>query len=238
MAAFMAWGNIQREYPFQAIPAELLTEKLRVPPQGNTRVLQRYECRKLAHFLLWQLCKTAQIPTALLAQIYWTDSGRPEFPVKHIDFNMTHSGDWVAVILNVVEQGECAVGIDIEFPQKTRNFTALLAHFAQKNEIQWFEQQTNSENAFYQIWCLREALLKSQGVGIVKLNEVKHDPLGLTLKSGHCPQGELIFTNELPFYFAAFGADKSLQQIQCFQLEQGLLTPSKLQSAVKYSVNF
>ncbi len=237
MAVFIAWGNIQQTYSFQDIPADLLPEQLRIVPQGNSRVLQRYECRKLAHFLLWQLCKTAQIPTALLAQIYRTESGRPQFPVNHIDFNITHSGDWVAVVLNVVEQGDCAVGIDIEFPKKTRNFAALLAHFAAENEIQWFEQQENPEQAFYRIWCLREALLKSQGVGIVKLSEVAHDPVNFTLNSAYCPQGELVFTHELPFYLATFSSGDGLRTARYFQLTENRLQAVDLQSAVNYLVN-
>lgn len=237
MAVFIAWGNIQKNYSFQDIPADLLPEQLRIVPQGNPRVLQRYECRKLAHFLLWQLCKIAQIPTALLSQITRTQSGRPQFPVNHIDFNITHSGDWVAVILNVVEQGECAVGIDIEFPQKSRNFAALLHHFAAENEIQWFEQQQDKARAFYQIWCLREAVLKSQGVGIVKLSEVKHNPERLSLHSAYCPVGELIFTAELPFYLAAFSSGNGLTTARYFQLAEKRLQSVDLKHSVKYSVN-
>ncbi len=68
-----------------------------------------------------------------------------------------------------------AVGIDIEFP-KIRNFTALMEHIAPKEEIDWFHYQQDSLNAFYRCWCLREAVLKSQGFGIVKLSNVRHFP--------------------------------------------------------------
>lgn len=242
MACFIAWGNIHQTYPFTNIPIELLTKKLRAEPTGNARILQRHECRKLAHFLLWQLCEIAQVPTALLPQIYYTNSERPQFPVEHIDFNITHSDDWVAVILNVNEQDstrvQSAVGIDIEFPKRTRDFTALLSHFAAPNEIAWFAQQNNPETSFYRIWCLREAVLKSQGVGIVKLSEVMHDPVHLRLSSDYCPQGQLLFSDELPFYFAAFAASHALANVQCFHWQSGQLHPISLQSAVKYDVNF
>ena len=60
------------------------------------------------------------------------------------------------------------------------------------------------EQAFYRCWCLREAVLKSQGVGIVKLSSVVHLPARLQIFSDYCPRRGLIFTDELPFYFAAF----------------------------------
>ena len=45
-----------------------------------------------------------------------------------------------------------------------------MAHFAPQAEQEWFAKQPDTEQAFYRCWCLREAVLKSQGVGIVKLS--------------------------------------------------------------------
>lgn len=236
MASLIAFANIQNEFPFSQLPKEIIPPKLMQIPQGNERLKQRHVSRCLAHFLLWQLCKTAGISTALLSEIYPTSSGRPEFPVEHIDFNISHSGDWVAVVLNVASDSTCAVGIDIEHCKKARNYTALLQHFASTEELDWFSKQTNSEQAFYQIWCLREALLKSQGVGIAKLSEVEHCPKSLTLYSSHCPTGKLIFTAELPFYLAVFAEQNALEQAQFFHWN-GQLTPYFVKSAVNYSVN-
>lgn len=237
MATLIAFANIHTDFPFDQLPKEIIPQKLMQLPQGNERLKQRHISRCLAHFLLWQLCKTVGISTALLADIYRTPSGRPEFPVEHIDFNISHSGDWVAVILNVASNSECAVGIDIEHCKKVRNYTALLQHFAAQKEQDWFAKQTNSEQAFYQIWCLREAVLKSQGVGIVKLSEVEHQPEALTLHSAHCPSGQLIFTSELPFYLAVFAEQNALEQAQFFHWN-GQLTPYFVKSAVNYEVNF
>ncbi|VEH68110.1 putative 4'-phosphopantetheinyl transferase [Rodentibacter pneumotropicus] len=83
-----------------------------------------------------------------------------------------------------------AVGIDIEFP-KQRHFLGLMQHFAPKDEVVWFSQQLDTEEAFYRSWCLREAILKSQGVGIVKLSEVRHLPYKLKIFSDYCPPGGL-----------------------------------------------
>ena len=74
-----------------------------------------------------------------------------------------------------------------------------MAHFAPQAEQEWFAKQLNEEQAFYRCWCLREAVLKSQGVGIVKLSSVVHLPERLQIFSDYCPKGQLLFTDELPF---------------------------------------
>ena len=203
MITFIAYANIQQPFPFDEIPRKLVPENLHTEPKGNSRITQRHQCRRLAHFLLWQLLKTAEESTALLGRIYRTQSDRPQFPVENIDFNISHSGDWVAVLLHINESEKSAVGIDIEFPKK-RNFSALIAHFATQAEQDWFAKQPDTDLAFYRCWCLREAVLKSQGVGIVKLSSVTHLPEQLQIFSDYCPKGALLFTDELPFYFAAF----------------------------------
>ncbi|MDU8924088.1 4'-phosphopantetheinyl transferase superfamily protein [Pasteurellaceae bacterium LIM206] len=239
MATLIAWGNVRQDYPLHLIPSSLLTADLLAEPQGNTRVMLRHRSRWIAHFLLWELFKTLDLDTALLAEIYRTRSGRPELAAPSIDFNITHSGDWVAVILNVIDTGaESAVGIDIEAPKRERNFTALLSHFAPAREQRWLARQPNRAQAFYRCWCLREAVLKSQGVGIVKLHEVEHRPTELLLKSAYCPPGTLIFTHELPFYLAVFAAGEALQQACFFEWknESGLHTVH-LKQADWYLVN-
>ena len=117
MTTFIAYANIQQPFPFDEIPRELVPESLYTEPLGNSRITQRHQCRRLAYFLLWQLLKTAEKSTALLGKIYRTQSDRPQFPVENIDFNISHSGDWVAVLLHINESEKSAVGIDIEYPK-------------------------------------------------------------------------------------------------------------------------
>ena len=235
MTTFIAYANIQQPFSFDEILTDLVPENLRTEPQGNSRITQRHQCRRLAHFLLWQLLKTAGKSTALLGQIYRTQSGRPQFPVENIDFNISHSGDWVAVLLHFNESEKSAVGIDIEFSKK-RSFSALIAHFAPQAEQEWFAKQPDTDLAFYRCWCLREAVLKSQGVGIVKLSSVVHLPELLQIFSDYCPKGELIFTNEFPFYFAAF-INQSKIQLQFYQWDGKNLVEKNIKKSLIYQVN-
>ena len=235
MTTFIAYANIQQLFPFDEIPRELVPENWHTEPLGNSRITQRHQCRRLAHFLLWQLLKTAEKSTALLGRIYRTQSDRPQFPVENIDFNISHSGDWVAVLLHINESEKSAVGIDIEFPKK-RNFSALMAHFAPQAEQEWFAKQPDADLTFYRCWCLREAVLKSQGVGIVKLSSVTHLPKQLQIFSDYCPKGALIFTDELPFYFAAF-INQSKIQPHFYHWNGKNLLEKNIKKSLIYQVN-
>ena len=238
MTTLIAWGNVHTHFPFHDIPAELVPANLLTLNHDNPRVKQRWQCRRLAHFLLWQLLKTAEKPTALLAQISRTETDRPQFPFSDFDFNISHSGDWVAVILHISPPGEkSAVGIDIESPSKARPYLALLEHFASAEEIDWFQQQTNPKSAFYRIWCLREAVLKSQGVGIAKLSEVTHQPETLHIFSAHSPRGQLCFTDELPFYLAYFVNQTPIKSPYFWAWNGEHLQPQRLEHKIHYNVN-
>ena len=238
MTTLIAWGNIHTPFPFHDIPADLVPANLLTLSHNNPRMQQRWQCRRLAHFLLWQLLKTAEKPTALLGQISRTETDRPQFPFSDFDFNISHSGDWVAVILHISQPGEkSAVGIDIESPCKERPYLALLEHFASTEEIDWFQQQTEPQSAFYRIWCLREAVLKSQGVGIAKLSEVTHKPETLHIFSAHCPRGQLCFTDELPFYLAYFVNQTPIKSPYFWTWDGEHLQPQRLVHKIHYDVN-
>lgn len=241
MRTLIAWGNIAQDYPLHQIPTELLTDKLRQPVHSqNTRVKIRHRCRWVAHFLLWQLLKMSQKDTALLQHIYYSPTARPQLPTEQIDFNISHSASWVAVILQIADEGQqSAVGIDIEYPARARDYAALLAHFAPQDEQQWLVQhpQNQHEKAFYQAWCLREAVLKSQGVGIAKLSEVQHFPQTKQIFSPHCPVGQITFTDELPFYLAFFSHQAHHSTPEYWQWNGQTLLPYQLTQAVHYQVN-
>ncbi|MDH2998407.1 4'-phosphopantetheinyl transferase [Pasteurellaceae bacterium LFhippo2] len=172
----------------------------------SARQLSKWKNRRMAHFLLHKLFEKHQIDTSLLAHIKKTDSGRPYIEHSHIDFNITDSGDWVAVILShsPIKQ---VVGIDIESLQKPRRYQRLLEHYTDSQEMaELADHQTLStlEQRFYLSWCLREAVLKSQGVGIIKLSEVKHRPSQKSIETAYAPTGKLHFYHQLPFYLAYF----------------------------------
>ncbi|MEN2937715.1 Uncharacterised protein [Mannheimia haemolytica] len=81
--------------------------------------------------------------------------------------------------------------------------------------------------------------MKSQGVGIVKLSEVKHLPLEKQIFSAHCPKGKLHFVSELPFYLSYFYQQPQnmlLSEPLLYHWQNGQFQPIKCQSLV-YDVN-
>lgn len=189
------------------------------------RLQQKWHSRRLARFLLHKLFEQQGLDTTLLADIHKTESGRPFVSHPNVDFNISHSGEWVAVIFSVSEQKK-VVGIDIEHPQKTRRYQSLLDYYADTQEIaelndtHYLPQLPNLAQRFYLSWCLREAILKSQGVGIVKLSEVKHRLSRLQIYSAHCPKGILAFYHQLPFYLAYFTEQQTMADLYCWQQNQ------------------
>lgn len=190
----------------------LATLAARFPPLPDTATLrqqQKWKSRRLAHFLLHQACLEQQLDPGLLDTLRRMPNGRPYVQHDQVDFNLSHSGQWVALLFAYGEPKK-RVGIDIEHPQKPRDYAKLLRRYASPAEIDALENPTTlpalttPAQRFYASWCLREAVLKAQGVGIVQLTEVQHSPVTQTLRTRHCPSGKLVFHADLPFHLAYF----------------------------------
>lgn len=214
------------------------------PAHLSTRLYRKWKSRRTAHFLLHTLLQQSGLDPDLLRTVQRTVSDRPYLDHDQIDFNISHSGDWVAVIFSR-SQPKRAVGIDIEHPQKTRRYRDLLRYFAAEQEISEIEnvqilpQLNRLPSRFYLSWCLREAVLKSQGVGIVKLSEVRHSLSQQRIQSIHCPTGQLQFYYQLPFYLAAFFEQRDFMlssQPTLAQWQNGRCVPIQ-SSPIIYQVN-
>ncbi|KMK51192.1 hypothetical protein RO21_07530 [[Actinobacillus] muris] len=213
------------------------------PPHLSARLLRKWKSRRTAHFLLNRLLQQSGLDPDLLKDMQRTISDRPYLDHDRLDFNISHSGDWVAVIFSL-SQPKRAVGIDIEHPQKVRRYRDLFRYFAAESEIAEIEngnilpQLDRLSSRFYLSWCLREAVLKSQGVGIVKLSEVRHSLAQQRIFSAHCPKGELHFYHQLPFYLAYFFEQSGfmLSSPTLAQWQNGQIVPIQY-SPIIYQVN-
>lgn len=184
--------------------------------EASARLRKKWKSQRMAFFLLHKLFEQYQLDITQLHNIPRTQSGRPYLPDPRIDFNISHSGEWVAIIFSLATP-KIQVGIDIEHPQKHRRYRELLHYYASPAEItdiqnpEIFSQLISLEQRFYLSWCLREAVLKSQGAGIAKLSEVQHLLSQRRIYSAYCPKGTLCFYHQLPFYLAYFFESSAIQ---------------------------
>jgi phosphopantetheinyl transferase len=74
--------------------------------------------------------------------------------------SISHSGDTVACA--VMDAGD--VGIDIEFPGRSRNISGIAERYFSPGEAEWLAAQP--PDRFYMLWVLKEAWLKAVGTGI------------------------------------------------------------------------
>lgn len=93
----------------------------------------------------------------------YTHFQRPYFPKEtaiHLDFNITHSGFVVACVLSKTQR----IGIDVEEVRLIE-----IHHFTQQfseKEMQQMYNADNTEKAFFERWCQKEAIIKVDGRGL------------------------------------------------------------------------
>lgn len=143
-------------------------------PENTDYIEQIYSrCDKSAIESLFALCVLAELtahvgnsPDCEQITLARTDSGKPYFIDGKWQFNISHSGEYVAVAL--CDDG--AVGIDIE----TAHITAKKAQDLAKRFFTEQEQRTvaTQPESFCEIWSKKEATAKHLGI-----------PLGQFLKS-------------------------------------------------------
>ncbi len=102
--------------------------------------------------------------TSTELEIVRSDYGKPSLAKKQlIDFNLTHSGDWI--LLAVTDE---RVGIDLETPRRLRDVEALVRRISTHWELdEWLACPADERaRAFYRLWTKKEAVTKLDGRGL------------------------------------------------------------------------
>lgn len=99
--------------------------------------------------------------------------GKPCFPAHpEICFNISHSGDMLALAV-----GDTPQGIDIERVRLRKNQDGLEHRVLSEEELTWVRSDEGMRaDRFCLLWTLRECLLKLSGRGLGGLDEVRPDP--------------------------------------------------------------
>jgi 4'-phosphopantetheinyl transferase len=98
--------------------------------------------------------------------------GKP-FVIGHrVEFNLSHSGDLVAIAV-----AEEPLGIDVEHIVAARANRGVAERWFSAAERAWMDAQPNRERAFFRLWTIKESAMKADGGGLsIPLDEVQVDP--------------------------------------------------------------
>ncbi|MFC4891668.1 4'-phosphopantetheinyl transferase family protein [Pseudofrancisella aestuarii] len=91
-------------------------------------------------------------------------SQRPILKKGNLDFNISHSGDWLIGAIS-----SSRIGVDIEKINLNRDVKSIAKNFYSLEENSLLENSSNSyiEN-FYKLWTIKEASAKYFGISILK----------------------------------------------------------------------
>lgn len=93
--------------------------------------------------------------------IIYNEKGKPYLKNDNIYFNISHSKDLIAII---IDNKEC--GIDIEYIDYERKIDKLIPRVLSPIEQLKFNKAVDKYEYFYKIWTIKEAYLKYIGTGI------------------------------------------------------------------------
>lgn len=92
-----------------------------------------------------------------------TPSERPICISHAVDFNISHSGEWLGMAIS-----KDTVGVDIEHIKPQRNIRAIAQRYFSPQEYDDLCLCDDFRQAFYQLWTLKEATVKYTGEGIAR----------------------------------------------------------------------
>jgi 4'-phosphopantetheinyl transferase len=118
-----------------------------------------------------------------------SDNGKPYLENKEAHFNLSHSGDWVAMALS---DGEVGIDVEVVRPVNYR----IAERFFSTEEVALLNSKEGDEKLdyFFDLWTLKESFLKFTGTGLTRsLNSfsIYHDKTGIRIKE----KGKLNNTN-------------------------------------------
>ncbi|MDO4187516.1 MAG: 4'-phosphopantetheinyl transferase superfamily protein [Lachnospiraceae bacterium] len=162
------------------------TSKLKTDADKKRSVCVEY----LLNEMINEVVEGIEVPVMLT----YDEKGKPHIYDNDgkdaIQFSLSHSGDYVACI---VSDREC--GIDIEKHSDRRDYEKIAKRICTESELKMIK----SSEEFYDLWTLKEAILKATGMGLsldMRKVEFVNDSNGLSQE---------INNNEKTFITEVFG---------------------------------
>ncbi|MBK2125958.1 4'-phosphopantetheinyl transferase family protein [Fangia hongkongensis] len=95
---------------------------------------------------------------------YYSEKGRPYLENSVIDFNISHTDQYVLMAVSAQQM----VGIDVQSVKEKTDVLSIAKHYFSPSEYKMLSSLSEKvqKERFYQIWTLKEASLKLTGEGI------------------------------------------------------------------------
>ncbi len=163
-------------------------ERERLASLGSERRRQTFLAGR---WLLRELLADVQGGSPAAQSVEIDAEGRSSAAVGHV--NVSHSGDWC-----VAAWAEAApIGVDLEALRPRADLMAIAERVASERECAQLAAASGTQQlqAFYRLWTLKEAALKSQGQGLdfarMRGLEFEAVDLGGDAASAHLPRAGL-----------------------------------------------
>lgn len=129
----------------------------------------------------------------VLPAIYTDHNSRPHFVDPTLpDFNLSHSGDTIVVAMST--NGK--IGLDLEQNRENHTFLKVAKKRFSENECDWLTKQPDPLAAFWQLWTIKEAILKLHSKGVWQMKAIEIDPKTLHVKKAFTAQKPTLFINQ------------------------------------------
>ena len=89
----------------------------------------------------------------------YSENGKPHVASSWVDFNLSHSGDWVVLAFGRNRN----IGVDVEKIKQTADIQSIASRYFAPEEITIIENSEDSHSMFFHFWARKEAYVKACG---------------------------------------------------------------------------
>lgn len=98
------------------------------------------------------------VPASAIRFTY-SDNGKPHIAGSNVEFNVSHSGDWVVLAFGMDRE----IGVDIEQIRRELDVQSIAGRFFSPEERAFIENAEDPHAVFFQLWACKEAYVKACG---------------------------------------------------------------------------
>lgn len=148
------------------------------------------------------------IPAAEIGFDY-SENGKPHVADSDIDFNVSHSGEWVVLAIGRNRN----IGVDIEMVKREMDVMSIASRYFTSADIELIENAEDQHAVFFRLWARKEAYVKACGSTLFS----ELSGFSVPMEEGGEKDGWFFHHLEAGSkYSAAIATDKPLAGMPCY----------------------